>query len=122
MSDCVGFPEAKACWAQSGLILGPGFFDKRAVVSAVFMVLICHLIKPLDLGKWGDEVECSMWCHTRNSVSSLDAEGWPLSKKSIDGGLYCDMSLSSHVHRDWAVLEDTFYKNGYLLKVLQIKR
>ena len=55
-------------------------------------------------------------------MSSSDAKGWPLSKESMDGSPYCDMSSSSHAHRDWAVLEDTLYKNGYLLKMSQIKR
>ena len=37
-----------------------GFLDGRAVFSAVLMVLTCCSIKPLDLGKWGEDVVCSM--------------------------------------------------------------
>ena len=57
-----------------------------------------------------------MWCHVRNSVSSSDANGGPLSVDSDAGGAYCDMSTSRHMHRDWALLEDTLYTKGYLLK------
>ena len=38
-----------------------GFFAVRAVLSVVMMVLTCCSMKPLDLGKWGEGVECSMW-------------------------------------------------------------
>ena len=30
--------------------------DSWMVHNAVLMVLTCHLMKPLDLGKWGEEV------------------------------------------------------------------
>ena len=33
--------------------------DYCVVLSVVLMVLTCHLMKPLDWGKWGEEV---MWC------------------------------------------------------------
>ena len=46
---------------RSSRTLSRGFINERAVLSAVLMVLTCHSIKPLDLGKWGDEVECYMW-------------------------------------------------------------
>ena len=38
-----------------------GFMAGKAVLSTVFMVLTWHLMKPLDLGKLGEDVECSMW-------------------------------------------------------------
>ena len=38
-----------------------GFFAVRAVLSAVLTVLTQHSMKPLDLGNWWEDVECSMW-------------------------------------------------------------
>ena len=32
----------------------------------ILLDLTCCSMKPLDLGKWGKDVECSMWCHWRN--------------------------------------------------------
>ena len=37
-----------------------GFFAICAVLGTVLMVLTCHSMKPLDLGKWREDGECSM--------------------------------------------------------------
>ena len=58
-----------------------GFFAALAVLSTVLMVLTCCSMKPLDLGKWGEDVECSMWWH-----SFSDEKGWLLSSESSDDG------------------------------------
>ena len=63
-----------------------------------------------------------MWWHIRNSASSSEANGGPLSVDSDVGGPYWEMSSSRHVHRDWALLDVTLYMKGYLLKALQIMR
>ena len=38
-----------------------GFFAIWAVLSALLMVLTWHSMKLLDPGKWGEDVEYSMW-------------------------------------------------------------
>ena len=97
-------------------------FAGKAVLNAVLMVLTCLSIKPLDLWKCGKEVWCSMqWCG-RNSASSSDANGGPLSVDSDASGPYWEMSSSRCVHRDWALLDVTLYMNRYLLKASQIIR
>ena len=63
-----------------------------------------------------------MWWHVRNSVSSSEANGGPLSVDRNVGGPYWEMSSSRLVHRDWVLLDVTLYMKGYLLKVLQIMR
>ena len=79
----------------------------KAVLRAVLIVLTCHSIKPLDLGKCGDEVWCVMqWC-VRNSASSSEANGGPLSVDSDMGGPYCEMSSSRCNHKDGADLAVT---------------
>ena len=55
-------------------------------------------------------------------MSSSDVNGGPLSVYSDADGPYCDMSSSRCVHRDWALLENTLYMKGYLLKASQIMR
>ena len=107
---------------RSSRAVSRNFLDGKVVLSAVLMVPTCLSIKPLDLGKCGDEVWCSMQWHIRNSASSSDANGSPLSVDSNEGGRYCDMSSSKCVHRDWALLVDTLYVKGYLLKASQIIR
>ena len=72
-------------------------------------------MNPLDLGKCGEEVECSTWWCCKNCVSSSDAEGCPLSIESRDGGPYFKMSSSKCTHRDWADLVETLYRKGYFL-------
>ena len=57
----------KACWAHIGIDLrsrktfSRGFFAIRSALSTVLMVLTWHSMKPLDLGKWWEDVECPMW-------------------------------------------------------------
>ena len=58
----------------------------------------------------------------RNSASSSDAKGQPLSVDSNIGGPYWEMSSSRRVHRDWADLMVTLYTKGYLLKALHMIR
>ena len=100
-----------------------GFFDAWAVLSTVFMVHTCHSMKLFDLGKWVEDVKCSMqWCW-RNCVSSSDEKGWPLSIESKGSGPYRDMTSSRHTHREWAdLVVETLYKKGHLLNRLQISR
>ena len=50
---------------KSSRMSSRGFFAVWAVFSTVLMVLTCHSTKPLDLGKQGEDVECSMWLHRR---------------------------------------------------------
>ena len=107
---------------RSNRTVSRGFLVGKAVFSAVLMVLTCLLMKPFDLGKWGNEVWCSMQWYIRNSVSSSDANGGPLPADSNEGGPYCEMSSSRHMHRDWALLVETLYAKGYLLKASQIIR
>ena len=63
-----------------------------------------------------------MQWHVRNSASSSDANGGPLSVDSDAGGPYWEMSSSRYVHRDCALLNVTLYMKGYLLKATQIMR
>ena len=58
----------------------------------------------------------------KNSVSSSDANGGPLTIDSDAGGPYLEMSSSRCVDRDWTLLDVTLYMKGYLLKASQIKR
>ena len=61
------------------------------------------------------------WC-IRNSVSSSDAKGEPLSVDSDMGGPYCEISSSRCVHKDWADLDITLKTKGYLLKASHMIR
>ena len=79
-------------------------------------------MNPFDLGKCGEELECSMWWHCRNCMSSSDAKGCLLSVESRDGGPYCEMISSKHAHRDCADLVETLYRKGYLLNRSQINK
>ena len=45
---------------RSSRMSSRGFFDAWAVLSIVFMILTCHSMKLLDLGKWGEDVMCCM--------------------------------------------------------------
>ena len=94
----------------------------EAVLRAVLIVLTCLSIKPFDLGKWGEDVWCAMLWPMRNSASSSDAKGGPLSVDSDIGGPYWEMSSSRHVHIDWADLDVTLWIKGSLLKALHIIR
>ena len=91
-------------------------FAGKAVLRVVLIVLTCLSMKPFDLRKWGEEVWCSMQWHMRNSVSSSEAKGGPLSVDSDIGGPYWEMSSSRCVHRNWADFKVTLYMKGYLLK------
>ena len=128
LSCYVGFHMVLAFFGPIGVDLrssrteARGLFAGKAVLRAVFIVLTCLLMKPFDLRKCGEEVWCSMWWHMRNSVSSSEANGGPLSVDSDAGGPYWQMSSSRHIHRDRALLDVTLYTKGYLLKALQIMR
>ena len=45
---------------RSSRMSSRGFFAVWAVLSAVLMVCTCYSMKPLVLGKWAKDVECSM--------------------------------------------------------------
>ena len=99
-----------------------GLLAGRAVLRAVLMVLTCLSMNPFDLGKCGEDVWWAMqWC-VRNSVSSSDAKGGPLSVDSDMGGPYCKISSSRQVHRDWADFDVSLWTNGYLLKASHMIR
>ena len=55
--------------------------DDWEVVKDVFMVLICHSMKPFDLGYKGDEVMWSMAWDDKNCEKGSEEKGGPLSKK-----------------------------------------
>ena len=55
-----------------------------------------------------------MQWHVRNSESSSDANGGPLSVDSDIGGPYCEISSSRCVHTDWADLDLTLKDKGVL--------
>ena len=84
-----------------------GFLAGKAVLRAVLIVLTCLSIKPLDLGKCGEDVWCAMQWHVRNSVSSSEANGGPLSVDSDMGGPYCEISSSRCKHKGWVGLDIT---------------
>ena len=58
----------------------------------------------------------------RNSESSSDAKGGPLSVDRDNGGPYCEMSSSRCMLRDVTDLDVTLYTKGYLLMALHMIR
>ena len=62
--------------------------EEFAVAKAVLIVLICLLMKPLDLGYRSDEVMWYMYWDARNFWKALEENGGPLSEKNLLGGPY----------------------------------
>ena len=98
------------------------FFAIRVVFSAVLMVLTWCSVKLLDLGKWGEDVECSMW------VDAGEIVGAPQMKRAshcpLRAGVVANTDISSSrcTHRDWADLVVALYRKGYLLNTSQMSR
>ena len=67
--------------------------EEFAVAKAVLIVLICHSMKPLDLGYRGDEVVWSMYWDARNFWKALEENGGSLSEKNLFGGPYCEIKF-----------------------------
>ena len=63
-------------------------FDDWTVVK-VFIVLICHSMKPFDLGQRGEDVMWSMACDDRNCEKGSEEKWGPLSEKKHCGVPYC---------------------------------
>ena len=63
-----------------------------------------------------------MQWYVRNSASSSDANGGPLSVDSDIGGPCCEMRSSRCMHKDWADLDIALKTKGDLLKLSQMIR
>ena len=64
--------------------------DDWEVVKDVFMVLICHSMKPFDLGYKGEEVMWSMAWDDKNCEKGSEEKGGPLSEKKCLGMPNCE--------------------------------
>ena len=82
--------------------------EEFAVAKAVLIVLICHSMKPLDLGYRGDEVMWSIYWDARNFLKASEENGGLLSVKNLFGGLYFEIKFCNFLIIDSAVLEDVW--------------
>ena len=82
--------------------------EEFAVAKAVLIVLICLLMKPLDLGYRGDEVMWFIYWDVRNFWKASEENGGPLSEKNLFGGPYCEIKFCNFLIIDSAVLEDVW--------------
>ena len=74
--------------------------DDLAVDREVFMVLICHSIKPLDLGYKDEQVMSSIPCDEGNWEKGSEENGGPLLEKKHLGVAYCEKQSCNH----WVIL------------------
>ena len=80
--------------------------EELAVSKAVLIVLICHSIKPFDLGQWGDEVIWSIQYDARNFWRASDENGGPLSEKQSLEGPYWEIKFCNCLMEESADLEE----------------
>ena len=87
--------------------------EALAVDSGVFIVLIWHYMKSLDLGYMVDEVKWSIPCVDKNLEKGSEEKGSPLSEENHLGIPYWEKRPCKHCLRMSEVLEWTLYTKGY---------